>query len=54
MWPDEVIEALPFVEFGIQIDVAFVAEKLVELCLSSDHLAQMGFSISGEFGSSTV
>ena len=29
----EVIEALPFVEFSLQINVAFVAEKLVELLL---------------------
>ena len=29
----EVVEALPFVEFSVQINVAFVAEKLVELLL---------------------
>jgi hypothetical protein len=29
----EVVEALPFVEFSLQIDVTFVAEKLVELLL---------------------
>ena len=29
----EVVEALPFVEFGLQIDVTFVAEKLIELLL---------------------
>lgn len=29
----EVVEALPFVEFSLQINVAFVAEKLVELLL---------------------
>ena len=29
----EVVEALPFVEFSLQINVAFVAEKLIELLL---------------------
>ena len=29
----EVVEALPFVEFSLQIDVTFVAEKLIELLL---------------------
>ncbi len=29
----KVVEALPFVEFSLQIDVTFVAEKLVELLL---------------------
>ena len=29
----EVIEALPFVEFGIQIDIVGIAEQLVELLL---------------------
>ena len=29
----KVVEALPFVEFSLQINVAFVAEKLVELLL---------------------
>ena len=26
----EVVEAFPFVEFGFQIDISFVAEKLIE------------------------
>ena len=29
----KVVEALPFVEFGFQIDVAFVTEELIELLL---------------------
>ena len=29
----EVVEALPFVEFSLQINVAFIAEKLIELLL---------------------
>lgn len=29
----EVVEALPFVEFSLQVDVTFVAEKLIELLL---------------------
>ena len=29
----EVIEAFPFVEFSLQINVAFIAEKLIELLL---------------------
>ena len=29
----KVVEALPFVEFSLQIDVAFVTEKLIELLL---------------------
>ena len=29
----KVVEALPFVEFSLQINVAFVAEKLIELLL---------------------
>ena len=29
----KVVDALPFVEFSLQIDVTFVAEKLVELLL---------------------
>ena len=29
----EVVEAFPFVEFSLQINVAFVAEKLIELLL---------------------
>ena len=33
MWPCEVIEAFPFIEFGFQIDVSFVAEQLVEFLL---------------------
>ena len=31
MWSGEVIKALPLVEFGFQIDIAFVGEELVEL-----------------------
>jgi hypothetical protein len=30
MWSAEVVKALPFVEFGLQIDIAFVAEQLVK------------------------
>lgn len=33
MWPGEVVEAFPFIEFGVQIDVALVAEQLVEFLL---------------------
>jgi hypothetical protein len=33
VWPGEVVEALPFGELGFEIDVTFVAEKLVELLL---------------------
>ena len=33
MWPGEVLEALPFIAFGLQIDVTLVAEELVELLL---------------------
>ena len=29
----EVVEPLPFVEFGFEIDVAFVTEQLIELLL---------------------
>ena len=29
----EVVEAFPFVKFGFQIDVTFVAEQLVEFLL---------------------
>lgn len=31
----EIVEALPFIEFCFQIDVAFVAEQLIELLLIS-------------------
>lgn len=33
MWPGEVVEAFPFIEFCLEIDVAFVAEQLVEFLL---------------------
>lgn len=33
MWSVEVVEAFPFVEFGFQIDVTFVAWQLVKLLL---------------------
>lgn len=33
MRPAKVVETLPFVEFGLQIDVAFVAEELVAFLL---------------------
>ena len=33
MGSSKVVEALPFVEFSLQINVAFVAEKLIELLL---------------------
>jgi hypothetical protein len=29
----KVVKALPFVEFSLQINVAFIAEKLVEILL---------------------
>ena len=31
MWSVEVVKALPFDQFGLEIDIAFVAEQLVEL-----------------------
>ncbi len=31
--PGEVVEPFPFVQFGFQIDVIFVAEQLIEFLL---------------------
>lgn len=43
MWPCEVVEPLPFVEFGFDIDVILIAKELIELLLigsmRSFHLA---------------
>lgn len=33
MWPCEVVETLPLVEFGFEIDVALVTEELIEFLL---------------------
>ena len=33
VWPGEVLEALPFVEFGLEVEVTLVTEKLLELRL---------------------
>jgi hypothetical protein len=33
MWSGEVVELLPLGQFGVQIDITCVAEKLVELLL---------------------
>ena len=33
VWSSKVVQALPFVEFSLQINVAFVTEKLIELLL---------------------
>ena len=33
VWPCEVVKPLPFVEFGFEIDVTFVTEKLIEFLL---------------------
>ena len=30
MWSVEIVEALPFVQFCLEIDVAFVTEQLIE------------------------
>ena len=33
VWSGEVVEPFPFVELGLQIDVPFVTEELIELLL---------------------
>ncbi len=42
--PVEIVEALPFVQFGFEIDVAFVAEELIEL-LSIRSMRPFDFAI---------
>ena len=48
--PCEVVESLPFLKFGEEIDITFVAEKLVKfLLIRSVEPATFPFS-SGELG----
>ena len=51
MWSAEVIEALPLVEFGFQINIALAGEEFVELLLvgsirSLDLAVQLRWSAS--------
>lgn len=35
VWPGEVVKSFPFAQFGLEIDVAFVFEQLMEFLLIS-------------------
>jgi hypothetical protein len=47
VWSLEVVEVLPLIEFGFEIDVAFIAQQLIKLLAAG---AVWSFYFSVEFG----